>query len=172
MLKNIGKIFSLLILTAGLFWAQSSYAAGWVSQFSGTVGHLKDINMVNHKVGFAVGELKILKTTNSGNNWTIVYNASGETYNAISMVSETVGWAVGNSGKILKTSDGGDSWQPQTSGVTVNLNDVSFWSSTEGLAVGAGGTVLRTFDGGVTWTPLSSGVVTDLYAITWGASLI
>lgn len=169
MFRKFIKFSLFIFVLLAFFWMQPTQAAGWVAQNSKVVGHLFDIQMWNHNVGFAVGEQKILKTIKGGSGfsdgWSIVYNTAGETYNGIAMASESVAWVVGNGGKILKTIDGGANWQLQSSGVTANLNDVAFWSSTGGLAVGAGGTILRTLDGGTTWTQLSAGISTDLYEV-------
>ncbi|MBI4427119.1 MAG: hypothetical protein HY569_01370 [Candidatus Magasanikbacteria bacterium] len=168
--KNIAKVFFLLIIAIGFFWAQSSYAAGWVAQSSGVNVNLRDIDMVDQNTGFAVGDGgTILKTTNGGKNWSTVYTSVGDSFYGIDMYSTSIGWVVGMSGKILYTANGGTSWTAQTSGIPNLLQDVSAKNGVEVVAVGAGGIVLRTINGGATWTMLQADLAAVLYGVEFSS---
>jgi len=60
------RLLPLIILI--LLLAQTGNAQ-WILQQSGTTGNLFDVKFVNLNTGFISGYGKILKTTNSGDNW-------------------------------------------------------------------------------------------------------
>ena len=78
---------------------------------------------------------------------------TGNTLNAVKLISENIGWAVGTSGTILKTSNGGVTWESETSGTKSELTDVFFINANKGWIIGADGTILITTNGGTNWTP-------------------
>ena len=84
------------------------------------------------------------------------------TFYDITFVSESEGWAVGNTvgadaSLIVHTTDAGATWQAQDSGVIEPLRRVSFRGRADGWAVGEAGLVLHTADAGETWTRVSVG---------------
>ena len=101
----------------------------WILSYSdpGTLG-LENIYFINNSTGFAVGKAStndtvyssqglIIKTTNSGVNWSrqLFYNMS--TFTDISMINSTTGFACGGSnpsviirGTIYKTTNTGQNW--------------------------------------------------------------
>ena len=85
--------------------------------------------------------------------------------NAIDMVDNSRGWAVGANGSILKTEDGGATWNLQASGTTASLYAVNFLDLDHGWVVGASGTVLMTDDGGTTWIQEDSGTTSSLRSV-------
>ena len=70
----------------------------------------------------------------------------------VKFVSDTHGWAVGESGVIIATTDGGNTWVRQSSGYELTLNGVDFADQSNGWVVGQLGLILNTKDGGNTWT--------------------
>ncbi|MEK9182905.1 MAG: Ig-like domain-containing protein [Patescibacteria group bacterium] len=174
MFKITTSFLFALIAYFVIFSAPPAQAAGWVAQSSGITTNLRSMDMVDSAVGFAVGDGgKILKTTNGGQTWSVVYTGSGDIYYGIDMVSANTGWAVGLSGKIIKTTDGGSNWSIQGAGVTTNLlYDVSAVNSLEAAAVGAGGIVLRTTDGGANWTLLQSDLAAILYGVKFSSCVV
>lgn len=72
-------------------------------------------------------------------------------FNAVYMVDDDIGWAVGDGGVILKTEDGGRTWSQQSSGTTEDLLGVDSFDGVIAYAVGEANTILRTEDGGRTW---------------------
>jgi len=72
-------------------------------------------------------------------------------FNAVYMVDDEIGWAVGDDGFILNTQDGGRTWSQQSSGTTEDLLGVDSFDGVVAYAVGEANTILRTEDGGRTW---------------------
>ncbi len=108
----------------------------------------------------------------------------------VHFISETHGWAVGNSvgvfsghgvdetdrsytegaeSIILHTADGGKNWHRQNSGIYGKpLRDVFFRNASEGWCVGEGGVVIHTTDGGQTWEQLETGTQYNLHSLYLG----
>jgi uncharacterized protein (TIGR03437 family) len=104
------------------------------------------------------------------------YEESSRYLNAVVLVDDNHGWAVGEprwdqathqtKGTIINTTDGGATWNNQEPGVTVSLNGLFFLNASQGWAVGDSGTILRTTDGGAHWTqqPIAaSGYFTSVF---------
>ena len=114
----------------------------------------------------------------------------------VHFISETHGWAVGNSvdvfsshsfsdfdetdpsftegaeSIILHTQDGGENWNRQRSGIFGKpLRDVYFRNASEGWCVGDGGVVGRTTDGGKTWQQIETGTQNDLQSLYLGKTI-
>ncbi len=98
----------------------------------------------------------------------------------VTMASQNIAWAVGESGTILKTENGGDTWTAQSSGVTTKLLAVDAVAASTAWAVGerdyavegSKGPILKTVDGGTTWAIQDSGTVANVTDIDfWDANL-
>ncbi|MDB5228155.1 MAG: hypothetical protein JWN78_2348 [Bacteroidota bacterium] len=113
----------------------------------------------------------ILKSTDGGNNWTVVRDTAGYWLKGIYFSDVNNGVAVGDRGTILRTTDGGTHWNKIISPVNRNFNAVRFLNTSTGYIVGGEdnpdslSTILRTTNGGVTWSILrddSVGILTDI----------
>lgn len=179
----------------------AQYRSPASARFSGTTlaaFFYSGISVVSSEVVFVCGDMPdpkiedervgvILKTTDSGANWTEIPIALPRmqvpTLNSIHFVSPDVGWAVGaDSGQVavvLKTTDGGNTWTPSRTNNKQIPTAVFFLDSETGWMGGAtpppgeeegiGGpsAILGTTDGGATWTsqynvPIS---VSDIFFI-------
>jgi len=82
---------------------------------------------------------------------------TGNTLNAVKLLSENVGVAVGSAGTILRTTDKGTHWETIASGTTSDLMDLCFVDANNGWAVGFYSEILKTTDAGLTWSPQNLG---------------
>lgn len=73
---------------------------------------------------------------------------------ALSFVTPSVGWAVGENGTIVHTRNGGKGWASQSSGTDVTLTAVACTSVRDCWVIGEDGRVLATADGGRGWTAM------------------
>ena len=95
----------------------------------------------------------------------------------VHFISETHGWAVGNSVEvtpehdsgeggeslIVHTNDGGNTWHQQNSGVFGKpLRKVYFRSALEGWAIGEEGVLIHTADSGQTWESIETSIEKNL----------
>ena len=114
----------------------------------------------------------------------------------VHFVSETHGWAVGNSvgmisghtvdevdgtdrsytdgaeSIILHTADGGENWYRQRSGIFGKpLWRVYFRNASEGWSVGEGGVVIHTTDGGKNWQRIETDTENNLHSLYLGKAI-
>jgi photosystem II stability/assembly factor-like uncharacterized protein len=76
---------------------------------------------INQDIGFIYGGNEtILKTTDGGINWNLVYSGAGYWHfvNEIEFTNETTGFAIAENGQLFKSSDTGDSWEIIESGTS------------------------------------------------------
>ncbi len=86
------------------------------------------------------------------------------------MISEQIGFTVGENSTFIKTTDGGENWIGTGRRVAVgytrqNLEKIFFASPTHGWIVGFFGTIKHTADGGETWKIQNSDVDYNLKGI-------
>ena len=101
----------------------------------------------------------ILKTTNQGLNWSVVYSdISGSTSYITSLGGANANTicATWQNGTCVRSSDGGSTWSLIPSQFPTIMNSVSFLNSTTGFSAGSSGAFSRTVDGGLTWSTLST----------------
>ncbi len=110
----------------------------------------------------------ILRSTNSGNNWTSTINGSVDLFSVCS-ISSTY-WITGAGGVCLKSTDSGLSWSQQQTNTTSSLKSIYFLDNLTGWAAGSAGVILRSTNGGVNWSQQSSGTSSDLNSIKFSSS--
>lgn len=118
---------------------------------------------VSDSLGFVSGQNQILKTTDSGNNWT-TYNINSLFFDCF-FVNENMGWFVGGGGQIVKTTDGGQNWNNQNSNTTSDLKSIFLLDENFGWAAGFNGTIVKTSDGGNNWNICATPTSENLLAI-------
>lgn len=96
----------------------------------------------------------IPETKSLAGQWVQVTSPTSQDLMGISMLSSTVGWAVGNNGTIVSWN--GKNWYTENSPTSEDLFAVDFLSPSDGWAVGAGGTILHW--NGDKWSKKSSPV--------------
>lgn len=129
--------------------------------------HQKSVKFESSETAVLVGnEGLAMRTTNSGDNWTVL--TTGITANLNSndfysyMEEETthkIHLAVGNNGMIIKSVDDGATWEVKTSNTKENLNDVFILSRMLTAACGDNGTLLYSSDFGDTWINIPTGLI-------------
>lgn len=103
---------------------------------------------------WAVGNV-ILKSTDSGQNWTLADTIDADSYcSEVFFSNNMYGWICGSrsdgTGWIKRTSDGGQTWQQTNSGLKF-LNDVFFINHLDGWACSEYGQIYKSSDGGQSW---------------------
>ncbi len=128
---------------------------------------LHSVQVLDANTVVAVGSFgAILRTTNSGAEWTEISDGETYAYRGLSFPDQNNGWAVGDLGVIIRTTDGGVSWSAQVSNEPFSfLSAVHFTDTQTGTTVGSNGKILRTSDGGATWNLQTSGTTAWLYGV-------
>jgi hypothetical protein len=123
----------------------------------------------------------VLKTTDSGINWTTQTSGTTNTLFDVHFVDANNGWAIGARNTIIKTTNRGTTWAPQTSGISNSsptLNAVHFIDANTGWIVANGGIIQKTTNGGANWsvlnlpTPSLNAIYFSNAETGWGAGAI
>jgi len=165
--KIIG--FSILLLIVLLFFStagfQDKLIQGWYQQWLPDLNgsSIKDITFLDSLTGFAVTNTNsliegyVIKTTNSGDNWSIVYTyhppATSVYLNRLQFAGDSTGYITTNYFDVIKTTDGGTTWTA-FSNMPWGADDMSLINKDTVLAVtnfGPAGGVYRTTNGGSNW---------------------
>ncbi len=151
---------------------------------SGTPGDLKGVSCPSATECFAVGGGgaglggsgggDILRTTNGGVGWFLVFHANYSVFNAISCPSTSVCFAVASGqspdGSVFTTTDGGAHWAtqlvPPGSGYNPGYISLSCPTTTNCFAVSASGGEVQTADGTNWTTPAQLGFATTMSGIS------
>jgi photosystem II stability/assembly factor-like uncharacterized protein len=132
---------------SGIILHTSNGGNQWIIQNTNTDFNIYDIRFLNSYTGWAIAfsifgwpNSILLKTTNSGVNWTKYMFSDSLTYLfTIDFLNETTGWACGHLGVIFKTTNGGSNWfrQFDTSQFLYNsINRIKIYSERNVLACG------------------------------------
>jgi photosystem II stability/assembly factor-like uncharacterized protein len=131
-----------------------------------TIG-LDYIQMVDVGTGYAVSNFGLhkylLKTTDTGRHWNIVYEQPG--IGGIWFIDANTGVMVASGGKVYKTGDGGVNWTLKPTPTTQPLFSVAFTDAGTGYAVGGNGTIIKTTNAGETWTLETSPTTQPLFRV-------
>jgi len=135
---------------------------------------------VNSTTGYAATNANLYRTTDSGENWTLVLSANtvpvlNGNVQRIFFLNPKMGWIVTDRGSTYKTADFGNTWTLHPSGVTKNLTDVVFKDTVKGFVTGWSGTFLKTIDGGSSWTQINFPVtqnITSLHAFNLDSIIV
>jgi len=144
---------SILII---IFIALQSLFAQWVEVDLGVnYPSFNKIRFQNDQMGFIVGKGGIiLKTTDGGNNWSLLNSGVSKILNDVSIKSNYV-YVCGDSGTFLRSTDYGNNWSSMSLPVNANFESVHFIDSLVGFVVGwlqDTGFIFKTTDGGFTWS--------------------
>ena len=163
---------SVYFLNSQTGWAVGYYAGlgrvlkttngglNWIPYVNNSLGWvLTNIQFINENTGWACGssgnnyESTILKTINSGQNWTLQYDSVGIGGNSlfeIQFLNSNSGYSVGWNNQLLKTTNGGTNWYYQNNNVFGLFNTLTFLNSSTGFI--GGSDIYSTHDGGNNWS--------------------
>ena len=166
------KILYILPLFVLAFTLTGNPPSGWYQQFMPNLNgqSISDILFLDSLTGFAItGDQTpndtnyILRTTNGGDNWSIIYQAY-RNFLKVQFINNTTGFVCGgfntSSGTLLKTTDGGDSWVSLNTPGSIWYDDMSVLNEDTIWLVqrsSLDGGVYRTTNGGVNWENQFSG---------------
>ena len=110
---------------------------------------LRDIFFSNSGRGWIVGKYGIvLRSTNSGNLWTIIDTLPVNWLNSVYFYDTLNGYTAGSYGGLFKTEDAGYHWTKMPTGVTNTFKKSFFFNKNEGWLVGTYGLLMKTVNGG------------------------
>uniref|UniRef100_UPI00083F5C29 right-handed parallel beta-helix repeat-containing protein n=1 Tax=Rhodohalobacter halophilus TaxID=1812810 RepID=UPI00083F5C29 len=107
--------------------------------------------------GVADNQTVILRTDDSGENWSNQYFSNDNFLSDIHFIDETHGWAVSPFGTVLRTVDGGENWKEITVNTaaegSINLNKIYFVDENIGFV--GGSSLYKSTDGGESWSEVA-----------------
>jgi photosystem II stability/assembly factor-like uncharacterized protein len=134
---------------------------------NGRVDYAGNISFPDFNTGYMVTESilgNILKTTNSGINWTIDSSYRFSNLLKIDMLNTSTGYACGVGGYILKTTNSAQSWNRQNGGYA-NINQNFFINQNTGFCAGDSGIILKTTNAGNNWITKTTNTTRKLNSI-------
>ena len=166
-LKNILFLPLIFIITVA-FNFQHNPPSNWYQQFLPNIytQQINDMTFLDSLTGFAITSRNsnpdtatILKTTNGGDDWNVVYNQSNRRLSRIKFINDLTGFASGGTGTgtphLYKTTNQGVNWNllPITTGNSYwedmeVLNEDTIWCVDKNSLNGG---VYRTTNGGMNW---------------------
>lgn len=167
-MKTLLKIpFTLLFTTILLlgFALPLNPVGNWYQQFMPNLNgrQIVDITFLDSLTGYAIStrltfsdSSLILKTTDGGNNWFVIFSPTGYIFKRIQFINQTTGF-VGGTG-LLRTTNNGNSWLNINPSITIE--DLDFENNDTGWCVyseSLTGGVFFTSNGGVNWVQQFSG---------------
>lgn len=148
---------------------------GWEVINSPTTELLRNLSAVDEYYVWAAGTNgTIVRTTDSGENWTVLNSGVTTAIYDIFFLNRDLGWAVTFPfnqpyfTRILKTTDGGENWEIiQYPEEFIQFRTIHFLDSLNGFLGGA--RIEKTTDGGYTWNPVivDSSIVSDYPVIKY-----
>jgi photosystem II stability/assembly factor-like uncharacterized protein len=144
---------------------QDSKSGGWYLQYIPVGNQINDVTFLDSLIGFLItGDFNgpstinyILKTTNSGNNWQIIYTGN-KVYTRIKFVNSQTGFVCGAYNDypncLLKTTNQGNNWFALNTPSSYMFKDMSvlnedtIWLASDDFLEGG---LYRTTNGGQTW---------------------
>lgn len=140
----------------------------WIWYESGVENTLRTVASVNNgqRVIAAGDGGIIIISEDAGETWIQLSSPTTRNIWNLQMITDEIGWMVGERGTALKTTDGGLIWVQQSMPYpTAPYWDVSFIDTLFGYMCTSSGIVLKTTDGGVNWIIQIAGDTRSLYTI-------
>jgi photosystem II stability/assembly factor-like uncharacterized protein len=152
-------LFSLQFIDSLNGWAigegisrTTNGGVNWFDADPNLAMYYESVFFVNKDTGWiSTVEGKILRTTNSGNDWEIIKpDSTIWGYTKIQFINNVKGWICSNQ-NIVRTNDGGSTWDSYSFPDAISLFSLSFNDEINGFAVGIYGEMYKTTDGGINW---------------------
>ncbi len=109
-MKFSKNLFAFLFIVLAISTGRAQTSWFWQNPHPQGYG-LQDGKFLNASTGFAAGKNgTIIKTTDGGNNWSIIYSDSNVTFNTFKIINSNAIFVAGSKGVILKSINLGISW--------------------------------------------------------------
>jgi photosystem II stability/assembly factor-like uncharacterized protein len=122
----------------------------------GSYDEINDIKFFNANTGLICGEMDyLLRTTNGGQNWNLVYPSNYGIFYSISILNKDTAYVVGNGNRILQTINQGLNWTVSTLS-DFYLYKIEFVDSNTGF-IGGNSKLFKTTNKGINWNIIKQG---------------
>ncbi len=134
-------------------WKTTDGGSSWSTQTTGGANYLNNLYFLNANTGFASGGSfggEVIRTTNGGVNWNLIYTDSYAKHSMIFLNAQT-GYCGSDQGRMYRTTDAGNSWNFVLSDGGIDVHSLNFINATTGFGFGSGSVYIKTTDGGDNW---------------------
>jgi photosystem II stability/assembly factor-like uncharacterized protein len=135
---------------SGKIYKTTNHGLTWDRKSSPETGLIRKLLLKNNEI-WAAGSI-IMKSTDLGENWEIVYSNPDFTFNDICFPNDQIGVASCPDGFIVRTTDGGSTWNQMQLG-NDNMYKIFFYRATGWIAA-YNSNGYRTTDYGSNWTQI------------------
>jgi len=177
MKTKIPHAFSVFLISI-IFLTQPLHSQWYWQSPVPSGNELQGIKFLNNQTGYITGVLgSIMKTTNGGENYSILNSNMSELLYSIDFADMNTGVAVGDLCNAVRTTNGGLSWTPNRLILsTGDLRGIDFVNERIGYIAGGLGFasaayIFKTTNAGENWTQLSAGTTNGLNCIDFLDSL-
>ncbi len=120
-MKNFGTVLILLVLLAAISSSQV-----WQVQVNPASGDVKQVYAVNENFAYAITDQQLLKTTNAGINWNVIFTPGpSRTFYGMQWINFNRGFVRYREG-YYKTTDGGSTWTDTHFGSGFWMSEIQF----------------------------------------------
>jgi photosystem II stability/assembly factor-like uncharacterized protein len=143
----------LSVGTRGIIVKSTNLGIDWLYNSSKLdLLYIWDASFINEDYAWLLIDFqKIYKSTDGGNNWSLVSYFQNQILRKIHFIDNLTGWAVGDTGIILKTIDGGQNWVDQSiASISIDYKEIYFINAEVGWIFGINN-LLQTTNGGDSW---------------------
>lgn len=157
--------------TGGSFLKTTDGGLSWVAFNTGFNLSFNRVVFIDEMTGYIVGNLKqyddgrLLKTSDGGNTWTLLYSNSAG-FNNIFFNASGFGCIIGYE-RFYKTTDFGQNWKLVKIDGAYDMYGVHFIDNTTGF-IAANGGAYKTADGGESWVEFLDGTYNEVIFLSPG----
>ena len=149
---NTGYVLGFFIFNSTI-WKTTDGGQSWSTQTTAGANYLNNLYFLNETTGFASGGSlggEMIRTTNGGASWSLVYTDSYAKHSIVFLNSLT-GYCGSEQGRMYRTTDGGSTWNFVLSDGGIDVYSLNFINATTGFGFGTGSVYIKTTDGGSNW---------------------
>jgi len=124
-------------------------------------GQTTEIYFKNDSTGLimcrdSTGNNVVIRTENFGADWAEQLSFTGESFNDMYFINDSVGFVLGSAGNLFRTTDFGYNWENTLLAGNHDLNSIDFSGDGVGYIAGGEGALYRSTDAGESWMAVES----------------
>ncbi|HEX2788744.1 MAG TPA: YCF48-related protein [Ignavibacteria bacterium] len=167
-IASLNETKAIAVGGGGAYIETTNSGEKWINKNVNNVLTTKNVTFINGETGFLFrDDNKLLKTTNGGNNWYVVFE-NGNNIRSIKFINNDIGLFLDGNYSIYKTTSGGNNWflfAAFTSPQITYLYDIAFLNENvikclgkRDAFIGYTQGIMQTSNGGLNWSYVSASI--------------